>query len=304
MCVGGANVDRKAKTIAQFEKGTSNPGRLTTSSGGVARNVAEALARLGAKVSLVTVFGDDADGAWLKKTTARAGVYLGHSTILPSRRTGTYTAILDCSGELQASVSDMALYDSLDFGFIEKKWLKIEEGDIVFMDTNFSAEVIEYIIGQSLDRGKQLIVNPVSTHKTKKLPDNLSGIDLILPNRDEAAVLSGIDIKTPDDAIEAGRQIRKRGAARALISLGAEGQCIVTDEESRHIPVLMTDVIDVTGAGDSHSAGVIFGLSTGKSLEVSAKLGTAAAIQALRSKHAVHPELSADKLYKLTGEPA
>ncbi|MCA3574619.1 MAG: carbohydrate kinase, partial [Aestuariivirga sp.] len=57
--IGGANVDIKGRSSGPFVQGTSNPGEVTVSAGGVGRNIAENLSRLGVSVSLFTALGDD-----------------------------------------------------------------------------------------------------------------------------------------------------------------------------------------------------------------------------------------------------
>ncbi|MDP2775936.1 MAG: PfkB family carbohydrate kinase, partial [Nocardioides sp.] len=72
--VGGANVDLKARTTAAVVAGTSNPGTVATSPGGVGRNIAENLARLGTSTVLVAAVGSDQFGDGLLDVTADAGV--------------------------------------------------------------------------------------------------------------------------------------------------------------------------------------------------------------------------------------
>ena len=62
VCIGGANIDRKLRSEQVLQMGTSNPATLSETPGGVARNVAENLARLGASVQLLTAVGDYAVG--------------------------------------------------------------------------------------------------------------------------------------------------------------------------------------------------------------------------------------------------
>ena len=58
--IGGANIDISAKyNSAVTATGDSNQGQIFTSAGGVARNIAENLARLGSAVQLITGLGDD-----------------------------------------------------------------------------------------------------------------------------------------------------------------------------------------------------------------------------------------------------
>ena len=94
--VGGANVDIKARSTAALVGGTSNPGTVVRMPGGVGRNVAENLARLGSRVALVSTVGSDPDGDWLLEETAAAGVDV--SSVLRGGRTGRYVALLDANG--------------------------------------------------------------------------------------------------------------------------------------------------------------------------------------------------------------
>lgn len=57
--IGGANMDLKARSHARATSRTSNPGHGSMAPGGVARNIAENLGRLGNRVHLVSVVGRD-----------------------------------------------------------------------------------------------------------------------------------------------------------------------------------------------------------------------------------------------------
>jgi sugar/nucleoside kinase (ribokinase family) len=75
MVFGGAIVDQIATPLdrhTRLIRGSSNPGTLTTSYGGVGRNISEALGRAGAAVALVSAVGDDAAGKGLLRHTAEA----------------------------------------------------------------------------------------------------------------------------------------------------------------------------------------------------------------------------------------
>ncbi len=104
--VGGANIDIKARSSASAIAQTSNPGHTSTTPGGVARNIAENLARLGTTTQLVAALGRDVHGERLLAETREAGVLLDyvHRSAHP---TGSYTAVLDADGELLLAVADM-----------------------------------------------------------------------------------------------------------------------------------------------------------------------------------------------------
>ena len=89
VCVGGATVDRIYRAQDALRSGTSNPVTSRRGFGGVARNVAESLARLGAKVDLISAVGDDGNGRAMTAHLAELGVNVGHVQVVPGFVTGT-----------------------------------------------------------------------------------------------------------------------------------------------------------------------------------------------------------------------
>ena len=98
--VGGTNMDVVARTSARLVPATSNPGHTRISPGGVGRNIASCLGLLGAPVRLVSAVGDDTFGDEALRVTAASGADVGAVRRVPGAATGTYTAVLDDSGEL------------------------------------------------------------------------------------------------------------------------------------------------------------------------------------------------------------
>ena len=107
LALGGANLDIVA-TAQAFQAAESNPGRIRCAPGGVARNVAENLARLGHAVGLVTLFGDDAFGTALRAATAAAGVDLALAPVVAGAAGCSYLALHGADGDLATAVNDMA----------------------------------------------------------------------------------------------------------------------------------------------------------------------------------------------------
>jgi pseudouridine kinase len=102
LVIGSAGVDIVGRAAVPIQTKTSNPGRVRISYGGVARNVAENLARLGLDVVLITAVGDDSPGKRLLADAAEIGINTDHTLILSSRSTGAYVGILDERGGLRA----------------------------------------------------------------------------------------------------------------------------------------------------------------------------------------------------------
>src|SRR3954452_19471415 len=110
--VGGANMDVKARSSATAVRATSNPGTGSMTAGGVGRNIAENLGRLGTRTHLVAAIGSDGLGDQVLAATSGAGVHV-EQVRRAAAATGTYTAVLDADGELVVAVADMAATDAL-----------------------------------------------------------------------------------------------------------------------------------------------------------------------------------------------
>ena len=143
--VGGAAVDVKARSHQPARAGTSNPGAVRSTLGGVGRNIAEGVARLGSRVHLVAAVGADAAGRDLIAQTADAGVYVDHLITSP-HATSSYLAILDHDGELVLGVSDFAATDALTTADLAGARELIGRAGVVVVDGNLPSEVAAWVL--------------------------------------------------------------------------------------------------------------------------------------------------------------
>ena len=101
---GGALVDLTARPLSRavrLARGDSTPGTLEQTFGGVGRNIAEAMGRMGAAPALFCTVGADAHGAALLAHAKAAGVDVSGAERAPlGAATSTYTCLLDGDGEV------------------------------------------------------------------------------------------------------------------------------------------------------------------------------------------------------------
>jgi pseudouridine kinase len=295
-CIGGANVDRKLQLHAEMISETSNPAQSSQASGGVARNIAENLGRLGLQSCLLTVVGDDTEGSWLLNQT-KNHVDVSSSIELYKETTGTYSAILNQRGEMMFALADMDLYESVDIGFIEKKWGVIASSEMVILDTNFPAEVLHYIIRRCQSEEIPLTVVPVSAPKIMKLPSSLEGVTWFICNKGEAEAYLDMTIESEGDFFKAAKLITQKGAERVVITRGDQGLIYYTvyKEASAILPPEVK-VVDVTGAGDALVAGIIYGYIKGSDTDGACRIGITCSSLTLQSVQTVSPSLTKGKL--------
>ena len=276
LVIGGANVDVKAKTSAAHIPRTSNPGAVSIKAGGVGRNIAHNLARLNVETTLLSVIGNDTFGEMLIDETQKAGVNTNH-IIRTSQATGSYIAVLDEKGELITAVSDMGLLSLLTSDTIIKNKDLIMANNHIISDCNLPEETLNEIAKQSASR---LIIEPVSVAKSQKLLNLLANhkIYLATPNLDQIEALTGTrDIPT---AIKA---LHKLGLQNIVIHAGEQGAFASDGKTFTHIPSTAQKIIDVTGAGDAATAGLVHGLMKNLPLADAAKLGQDMAARVIAS---------------------
>jgi len=295
-CIGGANLDRKAQALADIRYQSSNPVRMSESFGGVARNVAENLASLGHQVSLLSIVGQDKEGESVLADTRTRGIDTSLMEVTAQGRTGTYTALLDPSGDMAVSLADMDIYEALTPEVLASQWRQVAGSRGIFLDTNPPSETLAYVIRRCAAEGIPLFIDPVSSIKARKLPSELGGIYVLLPNLEEAEELAGIPISGPADYEQAAQIIRGRGVNNVVITLGEAGVFYSTPVGSGHLLPYPVDVVDVTGAGDALTAGIMSASLGGHSIKEACKYGMAAARFALKTEQSASPELSLEKI--------
>ena len=134
--VGGVNMDIGAVSAAPLVARDSNPGRVTTSLGGVGRNIAHNLCLLGEQVSMVTVLGQDSFAQSVRENAADIGLDLTHSAVIPGGRTGTYLFIDGCDGDMALAVNDMGIYEHITPEFLRQRLDFINHAGLVVVETN------------------------------------------------------------------------------------------------------------------------------------------------------------------------
>ncbi|MDJ1157369.1 winged helix-turn-helix transcriptional regulator [Chelatococcus sp. SYSU_G07232] len=286
--VGGANLDIKCRTSAPALAATSNPGAITSTPGGVARNIAANLARLGVPVRLFAAVGEDESGDRIMRETATAGVDLSLVLRLP-RPTGLYTAVLGPEGDLVVAVSAMDIMAELTPERVRARAGALAQAALVVADANLPQDTLLALCETTAAEGVRLVLEPVSVPKAERLRPLLAArlpVFLVTPNRDELAALAGREVADDGALTEATATLHARGVAHVAVGLGQRGVLVSSaDAPARPVivPAAATAAVDVTGGGDAALAGMLWALLAGHDLATAARAGQAAAARAVAS---------------------
>ena len=291
-CIGGMNIDRKFRLTGAMQLGTSNPVTSTLSVGGVVRNVAENLGRLGQTVQLLSVAGMDQDYDWIKQQT-QAYVDMSQVTQIPEAATSTYSAILDESGDMQLALADMAIADQMDLDWISQFAPRLKLADYLILDLNLPLETVTYLIQLAKAESIPLAIIPVSGPKMSHLPEDLSGVSWLVVNEDES--ISRFGNLPAAELVEAWLAT---GVLQVVMTRGTRSSFYGHQDGSRQEvqPLLAQNVVDVTGAGDAFSAGLLYGQLTGHDAKTSIYYGMANSYHTVQVKQTVRLNLSASQL--------
>ena len=262
LVAGGSNLDRVAKSLGPVAMGSSNPVVLKESFGGVARNVAENLARMGLPVRLMTAVGDDLQGAALLKHARDLGIDTGASLVVNGGSTGTYTAMLRPDGEMVVAMADMAVLEALTLDALHSRRNLWASTRTRVVDLNLPKALLSVLIEDSRQSGATLIAVAVSEPKMNRLPESLEGVSTLILNAGELAARVGRRLKDRAAAIAACLEVLDQGAKGVVVTLGSEGVlCCGPTRKPRHFKAPRARIVDVTGAGDAFSAGVVASLA-------------------------------------------
>lgn len=299
LAIGAAGMDIIGRLESSLHGGTSNPARIRRSYGGVARNVAENLARLGQPVRLLTAIGADESGEDLLAYTQSTGVDVSHVLRSEDFPTGFYMAALNERGQLEFAMDDMRVMSELTSEYLKAHEALFRESGLVFLDANLPPRTIRTAFSLARKAKIPVCADPTSTLLAERLQKYLHRLYLVTPNSAEAAILSetAFDDWNREAGMEAARKLVEKGVHIALVTLAEFGVCYATSDTTGHIPAIRTQISDPTGAGDALTAAILFALMNDIPLDDAVRLGVSAASLTLHHAGSVAPTLSLEKLY-------
>lgn len=299
LVIGAAGIDIKAQAHESLQMGQSNLGAVRQSVGGVARNIAENLARLEVPTILLTAVGRDNAGDFLIAHTAEAGVDTSRVLRLPDVNTGSYVSIRDPLGQLVVSVSEYDIVGAISPGYLQHNRGLFADASMIVIDANLSPRALGSVFRWARRYDVPVCADPTSQGLATRLREHLPELYMVAPDGLEAVTLCGTtEVPTSSEtAIEAAQYLVAHGVDIAIVTLAEQGLAYADGGGAGHIPALRTQVVDTTGVGDALTAAVIFGLVNQIPLDEAVRLGVSAAALTLRTRETVAPDLSLDRLY-------
>lgn len=294
--IGGSNID-----IIGFPKDNliikdSNPGKVNISLGGVGRNIGENLVRLGVSTRLISAVGDDVYGRKILDQAQNIGLDMNDSLILSEVPTSTYLAILDEKGDMHVAISHMDIFEKISIDFIQSKKQVILNSKLCILDTNIPEDVINYVLENF--KNTDFFLDTVSSTKAQKVKNKIGAFHTIKPNKIEAELLSGMEIKNTSDLIKASEYFLEQGVKRVFITLGEEGVFYNDGLKNKLIPTPKIKVVNATGAGDAFVAALAYSHFHNLDIDETARFSMTASILTLSHSETINPNISEENVNK------
>ena len=296
--IGGVNIDIGGRPDKDLIEKDSNPGRITSSLGGVGRNIAHNMSLLGMDVKLITALGEDSNAVRVAESCKELGIDISHCCHTTEDPTSTYLFIAERDGDMAVAISDMNIYRHITPAFIESRMDVINQSEIVIVDTNIPEETIAYLAENCR---VPIYADPVSCTKAEKLLPVLGKLHTVTPNKLEAEVLTGITIDSDEKLDEAAKLLFDKGIKQVFITCGADGLYAANREVSYRLPNLKCKLVNATGAGDAMVAGFAYAETKGFDLREIALTGLGAASIAVEGSSTINEDLSAEVVLRRAG---
>ena len=283
-------------TDNNYRSNDSNPGKVRTSFGGVCRNIAECMARVGVNTKFISVLGDDEAGLRMMDHSKVMNYDMSESLIVKGGSTPTYMAILDEQGEMVSAVVDMKIIDAFTTDFIDSKADIIKNSEYMILDSD-RPDIVEYII-KTFSGDTKFILDPVSAAKAELVKHLIKYFHTIKPNRYEAEIMCGFKIHNDEDLRRAGKYFKDLGIQNVFITLDEDGIYYNNGEREGKLKANDAKVVNVTGAGDSFVAGIAYGYANDYNLIDTLKTAISMSTITISTEETIHPQMGLELVKK------
>ncbi|XP_009286629.1 PREDICTED: pseudouridine-metabolizing bifunctional protein C1861.05 [Aptenodytes forsteri] len=326
--IGGINVDfiAKAQNPVILDGGQTNTGRVRRTFGGVGRNLADCLSRLGQTPLFLSAVGKDEHS----ESILHYCHHMDMSAVLQleGKSTATYCAVITSAGELSVGLGDMDIHHQITEQYVSQFKENLCQAPLVCIDGNVPLSTVQYVCQLAREHQLAVCYEPTDENKASKpfLSDSWKALTYISPNLQELRAINRtlgnpLPAELPsrlEDAVQTAMALARPLLAHlhcVVVSLGAHGvllcgkslagsislrpgaheQTAAASLCATHYPAIHVsreEIVNVSGAGDSLMAGILAGMLAKHDTDTCVQMGLLAASLSLRSYEPISPEIS------------
>ena len=247
--VGSANIDLTTFTNEFPKPGETIFGqKFDLGFGGKGANQAVAARLCGAEVFMVARVGSDLFGPATIENFRKQGIDPTHVRQVEGLSSGVAPIFVEASGQNRILVVKGA-NDALKPADVDAAADVLKSADCIVLQFEIPVETVYYTVAFARKHGIRCIVNPAPAQPIDMAA--LKDLDYFVPNESEAETITGVPVKTVEDARKCAAKLVGGGIKRVIITLGANGSLIASRDGSEHVPAFAVKSVDSTGAGDA-----------------------------------------------------
>ncbi|XP_039664409.1 pseudouridine-metabolizing bifunctional protein C1861.05 isoform X1 [Perca fluviatilis] len=327
--IGGINVDFIAKGKTKtLHFGQTNPGSVCQSFGGVGRNIADSLSRLGISLLFISATGADSHS----EAVLNYCKHMNTSGVarLEEQSTATYCAVITESGELSLGLGDMDIHQQITEQYVSQFEKQLSSATLVCLDGNIPISTIDYVCSIAKKHNINVWYEPTDSEKACKpfLSDAWKSLSYSSPNLAELCTMNKtLGIPTPEVLPSSLEEVLSVAVALSrpllehlhclVVTLGASGVLVCGEYDAGsvnlqprkqkrrrrlcavHYPALTVtaeETMNVSGAGDSLAGALMAGILQRRDTDSCVRMGLLAARLSLASPHPIAPTLTLDSV--------
>ena len=304
--IGTIFVDVKGYPLGAFIPDGRNPGRMAVVHGGVARNVAEDLGRLGLSPVFVGLTDRSALAGDVRTRLAKSGVNT-RFMFESNSGMGTWMAIFNDKGDVAANISVRPDLSPLTACLDAHHRDIFEPADSIILEIDIEEETVERVFQYAEQYGKRVtaMVSVMSIALQRRRFFSRTGC--LICNLQEAGMLAeaaGLfagekfaSLPLSDLEQSVGALARAEGLSRLIVTLSERGAVYADcSGATGWCPAQKVDLVDSTGAGDSFCAGAAAALTAGAHLAEAARVGNALAATVITDTENVCPVMKPEEI--------
>lgn len=241
--------------------------------GGKGANQAVAVARLGARVTLIGAVGQDFVGDFLLYNLEANGIDTRWIRRDPSRTTGSAFIAIYPSGD-NSIVVDPGANFTLEPADIENAKESVAAADAILTVLEIPMETVEAVLRAGREAGKLTVLDAGPPRRCSR--ELLRLADIVSPNETELEALSGEPVEGRESARKAAEKLLDLGVRTVVVKMGSDGSMLVNAEGVKHFPAYQIKAVDPTAAGDAFSAALTVKLASGAAINDAIRYANAA----------------------------
>ena len=259
--VGSANID-----LTTFADRFPKPGETIFGQdfhlgfGGKGANQAVAARLCGADVFMVARVGSDLFGPATIENFKKLGIDTTHVKQVEGLSSGVAPIFVEPNGQNRILVVKGA-NDAMKPADVEAAAATLKSCDCIVLQFEIPLETVYYTVAFARKHGIRCILNPAPGQTVNR--HALADLDYFIPNESEAETITGIAVRSADDAQRCADTLLADGIRRVIITMGANGSFLAGRGISEHVPPFVVKSVDSTGAGDAFIGSFAVFLSEG-----------------------------------------